>query len=61
MPRPYKDIHEEKAALEVKETLATVRQILQLIKACAEKSLNFEDFPDLLDEAIAKVEEKMDQ
>ena len=61
MPRPYKEIHEEKAALEVKETLATVRQVLQLLKACAENSTSFEEFSALLDTTITKVEEKLDK
>ena len=36
MPKPWKDLHKERAELERKETLASVRQILQLVKVCAE-------------------------
>ena len=61
MPRPYREIHEEKAALEAQESLATARQVLQLVRACANKSANFQDFAEKLDEAIAKIEKKMDK
>ena len=56
----YKELHAEKNKLEVKETLATVRQVLQLVRACANKSVNFQDFTLKLDEASAKIEKKMD-
>jgi len=60
MPKPWKEYHKERADLERKETLATVRQVLQLVKVCAEGSTNFEEFVKLLNNAIVRVEEKMD-
>lgn len=59
MPKTHKELHEEKLKLETNETLATVRQIFQLIKICASNSTSFEEFTTLLDETIAKVEGKM--
>lgn len=59
MPKTYKELHEEKNQLEKQETLATVRQILQLINICAEDATNFQEFSDLLKTAITKVESKM--
>ena len=59
MPKTYKELHEEKLKLETLETLATVRQILQIISACADSSTNFQEFSDLLQNTIAKVELKM--
>lgn len=61
MPKTYKELHEEKLKLETNETLATVRQILQLVRTCAENSTNFEEFSNLLENVIAKVEAKMDK
>ena len=61
MPKPWKDLHKERAELERKETLASVRQILQLVKVCAENSTSFEEFSELLKDCIAKVEAKMDE
>jgi len=57
----YKELHAEKNKLEVKETLATVRQVLQLVKICAENATSFEEFASLLNNSIAKVEAKMDE
>ena len=61
MPKPWKELHKEKAELERKETLASVRQTLQLVRVCAENSTNFQEFKDLLNDTIAKVEAKMDE
>ncbi len=61
MPKTYKELHEEKGKLELQETLASVRQTLQLVKICAESSTSFEEFTNLLNNAIAKVEAKMDE
>ena len=58
--KTYKELHEEKMKLEQVETLASVRQILQLVKICADNSTNFEEFTKLLDDTIAKVEAKME-
>jgi len=59
MPKTYKELHEEKLKLETNETLATVYQILKLVKICAENSTNFEEFTQLLDNTLTKVEGKM--
>lgn len=61
MPKPWKELHKERAELERKETLASVRQTLQLVRVCAENSTNFQEFKDLLNNTIAKVEAKMDE
>ena len=61
MPKTYKELHVEKAKLERNETLATVRQTLQLIKICASHSINFEEFVALLNDSITKIEEKMEE
>ena len=59
--KTYKELHAEKQKLETKEALASVRQIIQLIKICAENSTNFEDFTKLLNNTIAKIEAKMEE
>ena len=61
MPKTYKELHAEKLKLEQKETLASVRQTIQLVRICAENSTNFEEFTKLLNDAIAKVEAKMEE
>lgn len=61
MPKTYKELHTEKLKLEQKETLASVRQTIQLVKICAKNSTNFEEFTKLLDDAIEKIEAKMDE
>ena len=61
MPKTYKELHVEKAKLERNETLATVRQTLQLIRICADHSTNFEEFVALLNDSITKIEEKMEE
>lgn len=60
MPKTYKELHEEKNKLEKQETLAIVRQTLQLISICAENATNFQEFSDLLKNTITKVESKME-
>lgn len=59
MAKTYKEIHEEKSKYEINETLASVRQVLQLVRICASNSTSFEEFTQLLDDAIVKVEGKM--
>ena len=61
MPKTYKELHKEKADLERKETLASVRQTLLLVKICAQNSTNFEEFKNLLENTIIKVEAKMEE
>lgn len=61
MPKTYKELHVEKAKIERNETLATVRQTLQLIRICADHSTNFEEFVALLNDSITKIEEKMEE
>lgn len=61
MPKTYKELHKEKADLERKETLASVRQTLLLVKICAQNSTNFEEFKNLLENTIVKVEAKMEE
>lgn len=59
--KTYKELHEEKHKLEVKEALASVRQTLKLVRICARNSTNFDEFTKLLDDAIEKIEVKMDE
>jgi hypothetical protein len=59
MPKTYKELHAEKAKIEKDEILATVRQTLQLLKICASHSNNFEEFTELLEDTIQKVESKI--
>lgn len=61
MPKTYRELHAEKAKIERNETLATVRQTLQLIRICANHSTNFEEFVALLNDSITKIEEKMEE
>lgn len=61
MPKTYRELHVEKAKIERNETLATVRQTLQLIRICANHSTNFEEFVALLNDSITKIEEKMEE
>lgn len=61
MPQTYKELHAEKHKLEVKETLATVYQVLKLVKICADNSTTFEEFSNLLNNTLDKVEKKMNE
>lgn len=59
--KTYRELHAEKEKLEVKEALASVRQTIQLVRICAENSTNFEEFTKLLNNAIEKIEAKMEE
>lgn len=59
--KKYKDYHAEKLELERKETMAYARTILELVRVCARNSTNFDEFTKLLENAIAKIEAKLDE
>lgn len=61
MLKKYKEYHAEKSALERKEALASVHTTLELIRICARNSSNFDEFTELLDAAIEKIEAKMEE
>ncbi len=61
MRKKYKELHAEKTKLERLEVLASIANILDLIRIAAKNSTSFEEFTAILEATIQKVEEKMDE
>lgn len=56
MPKSFKELHKEKTELERKESLATLRGALDMVRIAAENSTSWEEFTELLKGAIEKID-----
>ena len=55
MPKNFKELHKEKTELERKESLATMRGALDIIRIAAKNSSSWGEFVELLEISIEKI------
>ena len=56
MPKSFKELHKEKTELERKESLATMRGALDIIRIAAQNSTSWDEFTELLKTSIEKID-----
>ena len=56
MHKSFKELHKEKAELERKESLATMRGALDIIRIAAQNSTSWDEFTELLKTSIEKID-----
>ena len=56
MPKSFKELHKEKTELERKESLATMRGALDIIRIAAQNSTSWNEFTELLKTSIEKID-----
>ena len=56
MPKSFKELHKEKTELERKESLATMRGALDIIRIAAKNSSSWGEFTELLEISIEKID-----
>lgn len=55
----YKDVHAKKSEIEAIENIIMVRDALELVRICAQRSTSFKEFAALLTDTITQIEEKL--
>ena len=56
MHKSFKELHKEKTELERKESLATMRGALDIIRIAAQNSTSWGEFIELLETSIEKID-----
>lgn len=56
MPKSFKELHKEKTELERKESLVTMRGVVDIIRIAAQNSTSWGEFIELLETSIEKID-----
>lgn len=56
MPKSFKELHKEKTELERKESLVTMRGVVDIIRIAAQNSTSWGEFTELLEISIEKID-----